>query len=203
MLYGYARVSSKEQNEARQELQLREYGVPDREIIIDKESGKDFNRKGWNLLVGTSTSAGLLRDGDTLVITSIDRLGRNYTEIWNMWKHLTDELSISLIVLDMPLLNTNSADGSLDHRFLQDLVLQILSYVAEKERVNIKKRQREGIEAAKLRGKHLGRPRIEKPENWDKVYLAWMKKDITAVSAMNKLNLKPNTFYRLVKDTKG
>ena len=197
MIYGYARVSSKEQNLERQIKELKGAGVEERNILMDKQSGKDFNRKSYNLLVGTDTTAPLLREGDVLTVYSIDRLGRNYTEIMKQWQYITQEIKANIRVLDMPLLDTRNNGDSLDSRFVADLVLQILSYVAQKERENIKVRQSQGI--AVEQGKHLGRPAAEFPDNWEAVYNEWKSHNITAVQAMKQTNLKKNTFYNLVK----
>lgn len=199
MIYGYARVSSKEQNLERQIKELKGAGVEERNILMDKQSGKDFNRKSYNLLVGTDTTAPLLREGDVLTVYSIDRLGRNYTEIMKQWQYITQEIKADIRVLDMPLLDTRNNGDSLDSRFVADLVLQILSYVAQKERENIKVRQLQGIAVAKEQGKHLGRPAAEFPDNWEAVYNEWKSHNITAVQAMKQTNLKKNTFYNLVK----
>ena len=198
--YGYARVSTIDQNLERQLQQLHGAGIDDRFIITDKASGKDFNRKGYNSLVGTENNAPLLREGDLLVICSLDRLGRNYTEIREQWEHITKTLKADIKVLDMPLLDTSSNnENNLDKKFIADLVLQILSYTAEKERINIKARQRQGIDVALAKGVKFGRPSIEFPENWEQVYTSWKKGEITAKKAMELLNLKRNTFYRLVQ----
>lgn len=207
-IYGYVRVSDKDQNEARQVEELLAYGINIRNIKVDKASGKDFNRKAYLSLVGTDEFDSELRKGDLLVITSIDRLGRNYSEIMEQWRHITQVIKADIKVLDMPLLDTSLKKDSLDNRFIADLVLQILSYVSEKERDNIKKRQRQGIDimpvvdgkrvSAKT-GKPIGRPRAELPENWEDVYRQWKAESITAVRAMELLNLKKNTFYKLVK----
>lgn len=199
MIYGYARVSSKEQNLDRQLAELRQAGVEERNIFTDKESGKTFNRKAYNLLVGTEESASMLRKNDLLIVYSIDRLGRNYSEIMKQWKYITQEIQADIKVLDMPLLDTSKQDNSLDNRFVAELVLQILSYVAQKERENIKIRQAQGIKIAKEKGKHLGRPSAEFPLNWNEVYSEWKNKNITAVEAMKRMELKKNTFYNLVK----
>lgn len=199
MKYGYARVSSTDQNLERQLLMLREYISDDRYIITDKASGKDFNRKGYNTLVGTAETAPMLHSGDLLIITSLDRLGRNYKEIRDQWQHITYDLDVDINVLDMPLLDTSQGNDSLDRRFIVDLVLQILSYTAEKERENIRKRQRQGIEAAKASGKYLGRPKANFPENWENIYNEWKSGSISAVKAMQLLGLKKTTFYKLVK----
>jgi DNA invertase Pin-like site-specific DNA recombinase len=200
MIYGYARVSSIDQNLERQLLMLREYISDDRYIITDKASGKDFNRKGYNSLVGTAETAPMLHSGDLLIITSLDRLGRNYKEIRDQWQHITYNLEADIKVLDMPLLDTSKGSDSLDKRFIVDLVLQILSYTAEKERENILKRQQQGIEAAKASGKYLGRPKADFPENWENIYNEWKSGSITAVQAMKNIGLKKTTFYKLVKN---
>lgn len=199
MMYGYARVSTIDQNLDRQLTQLREYIKDDRYIITDKASGKDFNRKGYNALVGTETTAPLLHENDLLIICSLDRLGRNYTEIKKQWEYITNTLKANIKVLDMPLLDTSTAANNLDGRFIADLVLQILSYTAEKERENIKKRQRQGIDTAKANGKHLGRPQAQYPENWEPIYNNWKSGAITATAAMEQLEMKRTTFYKLVK----
>lgn len=193
--YGYGRVSSKEQNEARQVDAFLEYGISERDIYIDKASGKDFERENYKLLRDK-----ILRSGDLLVILSIDRLGRNYTEIMEEWRYLTQTVKADIKVLDMPLLDTRAdSHDKLDSKFIADLVLQILCYVAEKERINIKKRQEQGIKAARADGKHLGRPKAEYPERFEEVYRLWVDKKITAKKAMQELSLKPTTFYKLVK----
>ena len=200
MTYGYARVSSSDQNFERQLSMLREFITDERYIITDKASGKDFNRKGYNSLVGTTDTAPMLHSGDLLIITSLDRLGRNYYEIREQWQHITYNLKADIRVLDMPLLDTSKKSNDLDKRFIVDLVLQILSYTAEKERENIRRRQRQGIEAAKISGKNLGRPKTDYPENWRIIYNEWKSGAITAVSAMKRLKLKKTTFYNLVKE---
>lgn len=213
MVYGYARVSTKEQNLDRQIEQLRKYVSEERNIITDKQSGKDFNRKGYNSLVGTPETTSILHEGDLLVICSLDRLGRNYTEIREQWELITRELKADIKVLDMPLLDTTESEGSsLDKRFVADLVLQILSYVAEKERDSLLKRQRQGIDVMPIvNGKRMslkkgkgamGRPNAVYPENWEPVYEEWKSGKITAVKAMELLGLKRTTFYKLAKNYK-
>lgn len=201
-IYGYARVSSTDQNLDRQISQLKEYITDERFIISDKASGSNFDRKGYNLLVGSENNAPLLRESDLLIITSLDRLGRNYTEIKQQWEYITHIIKADIKVLDMPLLDTSIKEQSLDKRFIADLVLQILSYTAEKERAYIKKRQREGIDIAKAKGKQLGRPQATFPIEWDKYYALWEKGEITAAQFMATLNLKRTTFYKLVKKHK-
>lgn len=208
-VYGYSRVSSKEQNLERQLHALREFGIPDKYIFTDKASGKDFNRKAYNSLVGTEDTLPYLHEGDLLVIYSIDRLGRNYTEIQEQWKKITKELKADIKVLDMPLLDTRGDNGNdLDKTFISDLVLQILSYVAEKERNNIKTRQRQGIDVMPVvdgkkvslkTGRPTGRPSIKYPAAWEQCYNDWKSGNITATKAMELLGLKRNTFYKLVK----
>ncbi len=210
MQYGYARVSSKEQNLTRQIEGLRDYGLEDRYIYTDKISGKSFDRPSYNLLVGTDSNAPLLREGDLLVIYSIDRLGRNYEEIKNQWEYITKRIKADIKVLDMPLLDTRtSKDNDIDRTFISDLVLQILSYVAEKERINIHTRQRAGIDCMEVdpitgkkigkKGRPTGRPAAIFPDTWTVIYEKWKKKEISATSAMQELGLKRNTFYNLVK----
>lgn len=195
--HGYARVSTKEQNEARQINALKEFGISDRDIYVDKISGKSFDRPEYNRLINA------IREGDLVVVLSLDRLGRNYTEVQEQWRYITNELKADIKVLDMPLLDTRTNKDTIDSRFIADLVLQILSYVAAKERENIKARQAQGIANAKAAGKHLGRPRAVKPDNWNEIYSLWIDKKITARSAMKELGLKPNTFYKFVKEEKG
>lgn len=207
VVYGYARVSSNDQNLERQLKALMEFGVPERNILCDKASGKDFNRKEYNLLVGTETSAHLLREGDLLVIASLDRLGRDYLEIREQWNYILNSIGADIKVLDMPLLDTRETDGSLDKRFVADLVLQILSYVAEKERENIKKRQRQGIDVMPVidgkkvslkTGRPTGRPPAKYPNEWDKYYQNWKDGTITAKRCIEEMQLKRATFYKLV-----
>ena len=203
--FGYGRVSSTDQNEERQIDALLKAGVDERDIFIDKKSGKDFDREQYKALLGR------LREGDLVVILSLDRLGRNYTEIQQEWKRITQEIKADIQILDMPLLDTSKSTADLDKRFIADLVLQILCYTAEKERENIRKRQQQGIalmqevngQKISLRtGRPTGRPRAVKPDNWNEVYAQWINKDITAVKAMEILNLKPNTFYKFVNEEK-
>ncbi len=200
MVFGYARVSTKDQNLDRQLTQLSGVIADERNIIIDKASGENFDRRGFNQLIGTDTTAPLLREGDLLVICSLDRLGRNYSEIQVQWQRITKELKADIRVLEMPLLDTSNAEGNLDRRFIADLVLQILSYTAEKERDNIRKRQRQGIDVAKAQGKKLGRPKTNYPHNWATVYSEWQSGELTATSAMEQLGIKRTTFYKLVKE---
>lgn len=162
-IYGYIRVSSKEQNIDRQWDALIRYGIPAPQIFVDKQSGKSFNRPQYNRLLKK------IRSGDCLVVTSLDRLGRNYTEIQEQWRVISKECKADIIVLDMPLLNTRQKQNNLMGQFLSDMVLQILSYVAETERNNIRKRQAEGIVAARARGVRFGRRNTPEPENYSHV----------------------------------
>ncbi len=190
--FGYARVSSKEQNVERQLVAFKEYGIEERDIYIDKQSGKDFNREQYNTLKH------ILRENDLLVIKSIDRLGRNYEMIVNEWKDITKNIKVDIVVIDMPLLDTRKNKDLLG-TFISDLVLQILGYVAEQERTFIKQRQTEGISVAKNNGVKFGRPKIEKPLNFDDVVLKWKNNEIKTKEAMELLGLKPNTFYNMLK----
>ena len=192
-IFGYARVSSKEQNEERQLVAFKEYGIDERDIYIDKQSGKDFNRENY------ITLKHILRENDLLVIKSIDRLGRNYNQIIDEWKDITKNIKADIVVIDMPLLDTRKNKDLLG-TFISDLVLQILSYVAEQERTFIKQRQKEGITNAKKNGVKFGRPKIEKPQDFDVVVSRWKNKEIKSKEAMELLGLKPNTFYNLLKD---
>lgn len=198
--WGYARVSSASQRLDRQLEQLRAYGINERHLKTEKQSGKDFERAEFLSLVGTDEVAPAIRAGDRLVVCSLDRLGRNYVEIQHWWRYITQKLHCEIVVLDMPLLNTGG-DGGLDKNFIADLVLQILSYVAEKERLAIQERQRQGIEAAKAKGTKFGRPRIKKPDNFDEVAAQWRSGEITATAAMRELGLSKYSFYKLVKET--
>lgn len=194
--FGYVRVSSKDQNEARQISALLDFGISERDIYIDKQSGKDFNRTQYQVLLNN------IRMGDLVVFLSLDRMGRNYTEIQEQWKHITTTLGADIKILDMPLLDTREEGNSLDRRFMCDLILQILAYVAEKERTNIRSRQAQGIAAAKANNVKFGRPEIIRPENWDEIYSLWMSGQITATTAMKQLGLKRSTFYNMVQKEK-
>lgn len=194
-IFGYARVSSKDQNEEKQLKAFKDYGIDDRDIYIDKKSGKDFEREQYQLIKN------ILREDDLLVIQSIDRLGRNYEMIVNEWKDITKNIKADIVVLDMPLLDTRQKKDLLG-TFINDLILGLLSYVAQTERENIKIRQRQGIDIALSNGVKFGRPKIDKPDNFDEVINDWKNKKITAREAMTLLNLKPNTFYNMVKKYK-
>lgn len=190
-IYGYVRVSSKDQCEDRQLLALKEFGVVERNIYTDKISGKNFNRAQYHRLMKK------LKQGDVVVILSIDRLGRNYDEIQNQWRIITKEKQADIVVLDMPLLDTRkSQNNDLTGTFIADLVLQILAYVAQIERENIKQRQKEGIHAAKCRGVQFGRPRKNIPDNFDDVKGKWEKSEINSRQAAQILGISQNTFLR-------
>jgi DNA invertase Pin-like site-specific DNA recombinase len=199
-IYGYIRVSSKDQNVDRQLKELLDLGIPEQFILIDRQSGKDFNRPNYQLLKQ------ILREGDLLYIKSIDRFGRNSKEIKKEWEELTQDMKVDIKIIDMPLLDTTLHKDMLG-TFVSDLVLQVLSFMAEQERENIKKRQSEGIAVAKLKGKHLGRPQFnintltsEQIQILQSSYPKWKDKEITATVFMNTLNLKRNTFYKIVKE---
>ena len=191
-IYGYARVSSKDQNEARQIIALSQFPVKKENIYIDKFSGKDFDRPKYSELII------ILKEQDILVIKEIDRLGRNYEEILEQWRVITKEIKADIVVLDMPLLDTRTRKENLTGTFIADLVLQILSYVAETERQSIKQRQREGIEAAKKRGVKFGRPCIPVPEEFYDLKEKWLNKKITSREAATTINVSQDTFLRWV-----
>ncbi len=191
-LYGYVRVSSKEQNEERQVIAMREFGIPKKHIVIEKQSGKDFERPLYKRLIQK------MKPGDTLVIKCIDRLGRNYDEILEQWRSLTKEKEIAIVVLDMPLLDTRQ-ERDLTGVLISDIVLQLLSYVAQTEREFIRQRQREGIAAAKERNVKFGRPECIKPKNYIQVYMDWKEKRVTASRAAELLGVSRSTFSKWVK----
>lgn len=186
--YGYIRVSSRDQNEYRQLIALHKIGVKSRSIYMDKQSGKDFDRPQYKSLLQK------LKPGDILYIQSIDRLGRNYEEVQNQWRILTKEKAVDICVIDMPLLDTRQGKDLLG-TFIADLVLQILSFVAETEREYIKKRQAEGIAAAKEKGVRFGRPPIPLPKNFYRVHSAWRSGKLTLKQAAKACNMPEGTFY--------
>lgn len=198
-IFGYARVSHQSQNLDRQLDQLRKLVPEERNIIIDKQSGKNFDRMGYNMLVGSDQNAPLLREGDLLIITSLDRLGRNYTEIHEQWRRITKEIKADIQILDMPLLNTASGPDDLDHKFIADLVLQILSYTSEKERLAIRSRQQQGIESARARGKKFGRPSVKITSDVKVILEKWESGEISAIEAMRQSGLKRTSFYKIAK----
>ena len=193
--FGYCRVSTSEQNEDRQTQAMLDSGIKERDIFIDKCSGKDFVRPQYQALKAQ------LREGDILVIKSIDRLGRNYKQICEEWREITSDIKANIRVLDMPVLDTTKTDGLIG-QVISDIVLQLLGYVAEQERAFIKQRQAEGIKIAKEKGKRLGKPPIQYPENWHEIYKIWQSQEITAREAQKRLNLKPTSFYKLAKNYK-
>lgn len=195
-VYGYVRVSSREQNEDRQMVAMQEMDVPDKNIFIDKQSGKDFNRPMYKKLVKK------LKESDVLYIKSIDRLGRNYEEILEQWRILTKEKRIDIVVIDMPLLDTRRGKDLMG-TFLGDIVLALLSYVAENERKNIRQRQKEGIAAAKLRGVQFGRPENPLPDNFWEVYTKWINKEMSGKTAAFMCGLPTSSFYRRANKIKN
>ena len=194
MNYGYARVSSRSQNLDRQIEELKAFGLTESQLYIDQQSGKDFDRQAYRQLKE------VLRPQDLLVIKSIDRLGRNYQAILEEWADLTKRQDVQIVVLDMPLLDTRSRPDNLVGCFISDLVLQILSFVAEIERINIKTRQAEGIRIAKEKGKHLGRPRYIPPENFSLVAARYLRHECTLQQALDQLQIKKSTFYKYIRN---
>lgn len=190
--YGYVRVSTKEQNEDRQIIAMREIGVPEENIYMDKQSGKDFERPQYRCLVRR------MKKNDLLYIKSIDRLGRNYEEIQNQWRILTKEKGVDICVIEMPLLDTRRG-RDLVGTFLSDIVLQVLSFVAENERANIRQRQAEGIAAAKARGVRFGRPSTPLPPNFLDVYQRWRAKKISVNQAAAECRMPRSTFFYRAK----
>ena len=189
--YGYVRVSTKDQNLDRQFFAMREFGISEAYIFQDRQSGKDFNRPAYLALLKK------LKPGDTLVIKSIDRLGRNYSEILEQWEFITKKLKTSIVVLDMPLLDTRN-NRDLTGTLIADIVLQLLSYVAQTEREGIRQRQKEGIAAARAGGVRFGRRPLPKPANYEEVYSSWCTGLISARSASRFLNVDPKTFKKWV-----
>lgn len=189
-IFGYIRVSSVGQNEDRQQIALQQAGVPQKNIYLDKQSGKDFNRPQYKKMLQK------LKKDDLLYIKSIDRLGGNYEEILQQWRSLTKEKGVDIVVLDMPLLDTRRGKDLMG-TFLSDIVLQVLSFVAENERSNIRQRQAEGIAAAKARGVRFGRPPKPLPENFQDIYCRWKAGEITGVAAAKECGMPLATFrYR-------
>ncbi|MBR6208756.1 MAG: recombinase family protein [Oscillospiraceae bacterium] len=193
MTYGYVRVSSADQNEDRQLLAMEEKAVSEKNIYVDKQSGKDFNRPRYQQLVKK------MKPGDLLYILSIDRLGRNYEEILRQWRVLTKVIGVDICVIDMPLLDTRNGKDLMG-TFIADLVLQILSFVAQNERENIKKRQAEGIAAARRKGVRFGRPEIPPPENFVELVAAWEAKKMPFAEAVRQSGMSEATFYRRLRE---
>lgn len=192
MIYGYARVSTREQKELRQIIALKEFGVDEKNIFVDKQSGKDFQRVNYQRLIGR------LKENDTLVIKSIDRLGRNYEEILEEWRSITKETQAAIVVLDMPLLDTRK-NRDLTGVLIADIVLQLLSYVAQTEREFIHQRQAEGIAAAKKQGVHFGRKPMERPPQFEQLKEEWEKGNISARAAARELRITHKTFLTWVR----
>lgn len=190
--FGYIRVSSKDQNEGRQLEAMKKLDINERDIYLDKQSGKNFERVNYKLLKL------IIRKGDILYIHSLDRFGRNKEEILQEWNDLTKNIEADIVVMDMPLLDTTQYKDSMG-TFIADLVLQILSWMAEEERERIRKRQREGIDLALQNGVQFGRPKVLVSEEFKKVYRKWKAKEITAVEAMREAGVKKTSFYKLVK----
>lgn len=195
-IYGYVRVSSKEQNEDRQVVAMREFGVRDKNIVVEKQSGKDFDRPLYQRMVKK------MKTGDTLVIKSIDRLGRNYDEILEQWRFLTKEKDIAIVVLDMPLLDTRQG-RDLTGVLISDIVLQLLSYVAQTEREFIRQRQKEGIAAARERNVKFGRPEYVIPSEFPDIYNDWKENKISASKAAKLLGVSRATFSKWVKSVES
>ena len=191
-VYGYVRVSTKEQNEARQVIAMYEFGVDEQNVFVEKQSGKDFNRPKYKRLLRK------LKAGDTLVIKSIDRLGRNYDEIIDQWRIITKEKQAAIVVLDMPLLDTRQG-RDLTGTLIADIVLQLLSYVAQTEREFIKRRQAEGIAAAKARGVQFGPKPMKRPDSYITMREAWEKGELSAREAARRLGISHKTFLRWVR----
>ena len=191
--YGYVRVSTQEQNEARQLIALREAAVPEQNIFMDKQSGKDFNRPAYQQMMKK------LKRGDLLIIKSIDRLGRSYDEILEQWRLLTKEKQVAIVVLDMPLLDTRQG-RDLTGVLIADIVLQLLSYVAQTEREFNRQRQAEGIAAAKAKGVHFGRKLKDRGKNYEDVMAAWKRGEISGRAAAKKLGVAHGTFQRWCKE---
>ena len=187
-VYGYVRVSTKDQNEDRQLIALQEMSIPEKNIFVDKQSGKDFKRPMYKRMLRK------IKKDDLLYVKSIDRLGRNYVEILEQWRILTKEKGIDIVVLDMPLLDTRRGKDLMG-TFLSDIVLQVLSFVAENERENIRQRQAEGIAAAKARGVKFGRPPLPLPDNFYEIHKDWRAKKITLKQAASACNMPVGTFY--------
>ena len=192
MEYGYVRVSTRDQNTQRQIIAMRECGIPEKQIYIDMQSGKDFERGSYKKMCRK------LKKGDTLIVKSIDRLGRNYSEILEQWRHITKEKQVSIVVLDMPLLNTEQG-RDLTGLVIADIVLQLLSYVAQTEREFIRQRQAEGIAAAKERGIRFGRPVKDLPPDFDEIVEAWQQKIISTSEASSRSGMSQSTFLRKVR----
>ena len=192
-VWGYARISSVSQNEDRQVVELRPLVTTESHLLVEKQSGKDFDRPIYKSLKN------IMKEGDTLVVKSLDRLGRNYEQMKEEWKDLSDR-GIKIRVLDTPMLDTSKYDDELMGKFVSDVVLNVLSFVAENERKNIKQRQKEGIAIAKAKGIKFGRPSVTYPDNFEKIFHEWANGKLKAVEAMKLMNLKKTTFYKIAKE---
>lgn len=194
MRYGYIRVSSKEQNIDRQVEAFAEYEIDQQNLYIDMQSGKDFSRPAYQKLLQQ------LEQGDLLIVKSIDRLGRNYSEILEQWRIITKEIRADILIIDMPLLDTRAKGKDLTGTFIADLVLQILAYVAETERAFIRQRQAEGIACAKAKGIRFGRAPVQRPEEFEDLKALWEKKEISAREAGRRLSVTHRTFLKWVRE---
>lgn len=192
-IYGYVRVSTREQNIARQLLSLEELGIPKKQIYIDQQSGKDFERPAYMRMMRK------VRSGDVIVTKSIDRLGRNYEDIMEQWRIITKQKGADICIQDMPLLDTTKTKDLLG-TFISDVVLQILSFVAQNERENIRQRQAEGIAAAKRRGVQFGKPRIELPDEFPELFRRWSDKELTTAEFAEKCNVGRSTLYKRIQE---
>lgn len=193
-IYGYVRVSTKDQHEDRQMIAMEEYGVQKDSIFLDKFSGKDFNRPAYKRLIRQ------VKQGDIIVIKSIDRLGRNYQDIIDQWRLITQEIGCGIHVIDMPTLNTSGDPKDLLSRFITDMILQVLSFVAQNERENIKSRQKEGIKAARARGVNFGRPRAKIPKDFWKYYVRWKLGEASSTQLIEEAHMSTRTFYRRIRE---
>lgn len=193
MIYAYIRVSSTSQNVDRQLNEINKYNIPEENIFVDYQSGKDFQREQYKILKSK------LKKKDLLIIKSIDRLGRNYKMITEEWAYITKTIEADINVIDMPLLNTNTSVDTLMSNFISDIVLQILSFVSENERANIKQRQKEGIAIAKQKGIHLGRPKYVKPKNFDLLADKYNRKELTINQVLSILKISRSCFYKYSK----
>lgn len=191
-VFGYVRVSTREQNEDRQLIAMQEMDVPRKNVFIDKQSGKDFNRPQYKRLMNR------IREGDVLYIKSIDRLGRNYDDILEQWRIITKVKRVDIVVIDMPILDTRR-DKNLIGTLISDIFLQVLSFVAENERTTIRQRQAEGIAAAKARGVQFGRAPEPLPENFNEVYQRWKRKELTVTQAAKECGMAKSTFFDKAK----
>ena len=197
MIYGYARVSTENQNLDRQIEELLKYGINEKNLFVDKVSGKNFDRENYRKLMKK------IKKGDLLIIKSLDRLGRNYDMIIEEWKRITSYKGIDILVIDMPILDTREKENGLISKFITDIVLQVLSFVAENERTNISQRTKEGLKIARLKGKQIGRPTTKLPSNFNLILNDYLCGNITSNEAINSLKISRGTFFKLVKRAKN